>query len=95
VAPRAAPGRVTIRARGRRDMLDLEVIDDGPGIQPKRLGNGGGGGLGLSNTRSRLEQLYGEGFNFEPKNRDGGGYKVSMSIPFRSIHQAIDEEEEG
>jgi LytS/YehU family sensor histidine kinase len=94
VSPRAAPGRVTIRARGRRDMLDLEVIDDGPGIQPKRLGNGSRG-LGLANTRSRLEQLYGEGFSFEPKNRDEGGYRVSMSIPFRSIHQAIDEDEEG
>lgn len=75
-------------------MLDLEVIDDGPGIQPKKLGNGSGG-LGLSNTRSRLEQLYGERFSFEPKNRNEGGYHVSMSIPFRSIHQAIDEEEEG
>jgi two-component system LytT family sensor kinase len=94
VSPRAVPGTVTIRARGRRGMLDLEVIDDGPGVQPKRLGNGSGG-LGLSNTRSRLEQLYGERFTFVPKNRDGGGYRVSMSIPFRSITQAIDEEEEG
>jgi signal transduction histidine kinase len=94
ISPRAAPGKVTIRARGRRDMLDLEVVDDGPGVQPKKLGNGSGG-LGLSNTRSRLEQLYGEGFAFDPRNGEAGGYRVRMSIPFRSINQAADEGEEG
>lgn len=93
VAPRAAPGTVTIRARGRRNMLDLEVVDDGPGAQPKRRLGNGGGGVGLSNTRARLEQLYGERFTFEPKNREQGGYRVAMSIPFRSIHQVLDEEE--
>ena len=84
VAPRAGPGHVLIRARGRRDMLDLEVIDDGPGAPAGRSRNGG---LGLANTRARLEQLYGNAFTFEPKNRAEGGFRVSLSIPFRPIDE--------
>lgn len=90
IAPRAAPGTVTIRARGRRSMLDLEVTDDGPGATSDTFPNGGG--LGLANTRARLQQLYGEQFTFEPKNRVEGGFRVSLSIPFRSIDDAEPEE---
>jgi len=89
VAPRAAPGTVVIRARGRRDMLDLEVLDDGPGVPPGRSTNGG---LGLANVRARLQQLYGEQFSFEPRNRADGGFRVSLSIPFRPIGAADPEE---
>ena len=84
VSPRAGPGHVTIRARGRRDMLDLEVLDDGPGLPRGRSLNGG---VGLANTRARLEQLYGNEFTFEPRNRAEGGFRVSLSIPFRSIDE--------
>jgi signal transduction histidine kinase len=80
VAPRAAPGHVVIRARGRREMLDIEVLDDGPGLAQGRSANGG---LGLANTRARLEQLYAGEFTFEPRNRAEGGFRVSLSIPFR------------
>jgi two-component system, LytTR family, sensor kinase len=89
VAPRAAVGTVTIRARGRRDMLDLEVLDDGPGVPPGRSTNGG---LGLANVKARLQQLYGDRFSFEPRNRAEGGFRVTLSIPFRPI-EADDPEE--
>jgi signal transduction histidine kinase len=91
VAPRAVPGTVTIRARGRRDMLDLEVSDDGPGMPADRSPNGG---LGLANTRARLHQFYGENFTFEPRNRAEGGFRVSLSIPFRSADDHADAERE-
>ena len=81
IAPRAQPGRITITARGRRGMLDLEVVDDGRGLPPGRFANGG---LGLANTRARLEQLYGDDFSFEPHNAAGGGFRVALTIPFRS-----------
>ncbi len=86
VAPRAAPGHVTIRARGRRDMLDIEVLDDGPGMRPGRSPNGG---LGLANTFARLQKLYGEQFSFEPRNRAEGGFRVSLSIPFDPIDEDV------
>lgn len=95
IAPRAAPGHITIRARGRRGMLDLEVIDDGVGITPKRIvaGRGHNGGLGLANTRARLEQLYGGAFGFEPKAMTSGGFRVALTIPFRPVSEPVKEEE--
>jgi two-component system, LytTR family, sensor kinase len=92
IAPRAAPGWVRIHARGRRDMLDIEVVDNGAGLAPGRSANGG---LGLSNTRARLQQLYGEKFSFEPRNAAEGGFEVAISIPFRptSVPQYEPEEE--
>jgi LytS/YehU family sensor histidine kinase len=56
IEPSAQPGRVQIRAARRGDMLELEVRDTGarghPPIPSTRIG--------LSNTRARLEQLYGD-----------------------------------
>ncbi len=91
IAPRAAPGQVVIRARGRRDMLDLEVWDNGPGLANGKSANGG---LGLANTRARLEQLYGERFSFDPKNAPEGGFRVAITIPFRPMTAQISEPEE-
>ena len=80
IAPRAAPGRIRVSARGRRNMLDLEVLDDGPGMPPGPITNGG---HGLAITRARLEQLYGEDFLLQIRNAAGGGFRVSLTIPFR------------
>lgn len=84
VAPRLSPGSIRVSARGRRNMLDLEVSDDGPGIPPGRVLNGG---RGLTITRARLEQLYGSEYTFDTRNAPGGGFRVSITIPFR-IDQA-------
>jgi two-component system, LytTR family, sensor kinase len=82
IAPRAQPGSIHITARGRRDMLDIEVVDDGRGMPPGRSATGG---VGLANTRARLEQLYGDDFNFEPRNAPGGGFRVALTIPYRPV----------
>src|SRR5438876_6001916 len=52
---RAGAGRIDIRARAEGDSLEIVVADDGAGIPP----NGIREGIGLSNIRLRLEQLYG------------------------------------
>jgi signal transduction histidine kinase len=87
IAPRATPGHIFVSARGRRGMLDLEVKDDGPGVRPGRTTNRG---LGLTITRARLEQMYGAEFSFEPRNVPEGGFRVSITIPFRPSVQAGD-----
>jgi sensor histidine kinase YesM len=78
IAPRAAPGRVAIRAYRRRDTLVLEVEDDGVGLDAAA----GNKGIGLANTRARLEQLYGEAYRFTLEGADGGGTRATVEFPY-------------
>jgi two-component system, LytTR family, sensor kinase len=81
IAPRSSAGRIEIRAERRDGMIELQVIDDGPGLPPgdEEVKEG----IGLANTRARLRQLYGDGHRIEIKDADGGGLAVKLSIPFR------------
>ncbi len=61
----------------------MQVRDDGAGLT-----EGGqdavNSGIGLANTRARLEQLYGAAHRFELRNAAEGGLEVSLSFPFRA-----------
>ncbi len=46
------------------------------------------GGLGLDNTRARLEQLYGDGYRFETSPGEGGGLAVRLELPLRGMPAA-------
>ncbi|HEX9637949.1 MAG TPA: ATP-binding protein, partial [Acidobacteriota bacterium] len=83
IAPRAAPGRVRIRARLRGGLLQLQVLDSGPGVGAdiERLFSSG---VGLSNTRARLQQLYGPRHRFELRNASGGGLQVTLAFPIET-----------
>ena len=80
IAMRSAAGEVSIKARRKGDRLDLEVWDDGPGIPTQGLELREG--VGLANTRARLEQTYGDDHRFELYNAETGGLTVHMEIPF-------------
>ena len=68
VAPHAAGGAVAIRARAERADLVLEVEDDAPASKVVTTGFG----IGLRNTRQRLEAVYGEGRHVELLRADRG-----------------------
>jgi LytS/YehU family sensor histidine kinase len=82
VAPHAAPGLIEISARLKENKLEIQVRDNGAGLPDARRAQIKEG-VGLANTRARLEQLYGAGALFGLSNRDKGGLVVSLTIPFR------------
>lgn len=82
VALRASSGTVGVSARRDDGLLEMKVYDDGPGLKPQwRVEDSEG--IGLSNTRARLEQLYGERYRFDVHNRDEGGVEAIIMIPLR------------
>jgi signal transduction histidine kinase len=71
---------MTVTARRQHSMLSLTVADDGPGFGPEQVTEG----IGLANTRARLQQLYGAAQAFEYRSGDNGGAVVTIALPWRS-----------
>jgi signal transduction histidine kinase len=88
IEPRARPGQIELHAHRHADALTLQVCDNGNGIalaRPPREG------VGLSNTRARLRELYGDAHRFELGGRPEGGLRVELTIPYRTAKE-IDED---
>ena len=81
ISPMEEGGTLRISARAQQDTLVLQLSDTGPG-----LGNGNNGqkssGVGLKNTRERLQQLYGETQAFTLAPNDPTGLTITINIPF-------------
>lgn len=78
----AFPGRIVISAARYNHQLVLEVVDNGVGIDHTKLQNGNG--VGLRNTRNRLQQLYGDGYRFDLTSPKNGGCHVALTIPIQT-----------
>jgi LytS/YehU family sensor histidine kinase len=65
----------------QRESLIIEVEDDGPGL--RRVGQLREG-IGLSNTRARLQQLYGDKQDLQLLEGGSGGLLVRVTLPYRS-----------
>jgi two-component system, LytTR family, sensor kinase len=87
VGARPGGGTVTVRSERRAGTLLLTVEDDGPGFAAPALDDAPQG-VGLANTRARLEQLYGAGAGLETGNRSSGGAYVGVRLPFRTAAKA-------
>jgi LytS/YehU family sensor histidine kinase len=72
------PGTVTVEARRDGGRLVLRVLDDGEGLP---AGGVPREGVGLGNTRARLEQLYGAAGRMDVRPREGGGCEVRIELP--------------
>jgi signal transduction histidine kinase len=81
IEPRARPGRIELHARRNAGALTLQVCDNGNGMPAPKPAREG---VGLSNTRARLRELYGEAHSFELRGRPEGGLQVVMTIPYRT-----------
>ncbi len=84
ISPREDGGSIRIEGRARGTMLEITVVDDGPGL---RDGNAliEGRGVGLRNTRERLAVLYGEHHRFAVLNSHPG-MRIEIGLP---LEQAL------
>ncbi len=77
IEPHARPGCIEVRASRDGESLRLEVRDNGGGaVGPISEG------VGLSNTRARLIQLYGDAQRFALRNDVAGGFIAAIDLPF-------------
>jgi sensor histidine kinase YesM len=76
------PGVIEISSRTSSGQLVLEVRDNGIGLSDSGL-ESLEKGIGLSNTRARLQCLYGTDHRFEFSNARGG-LLVRIAIPLRA-----------
>lgn len=82
IAPRSTPGQIDILAERKNGTLRIRIKDNGPGLILNRSFDGSfKEGVGLANTRARLEQLYGAAHRFELANDPRGGLVVTLEIP--------------
>jgi LytS/YehU family sensor histidine kinase len=82
IARRAGVGRVSVSARRQGETLQLNVTDDGPGL-PKEERASPREGVGLSNTRERLRELYGDRQSLILDAPPSGGLRVELVIPYK------------
>lgn len=82
VSRQAAGGTIGVRAQRVGDQLEIVVADDGPGFSDLSAGIPEGRGVGLRNTRDRLQVLFGERQTFALCNRSPQGAEVRLRIPF-------------
>ncbi len=93
VTPQEAGAEITISTQLVGPNLRITVSDTGPGLQTDASDNrltgvsfdGGepvSTGVGLTNTRDRLAQAYGDQHRFEVFDPPEGGFAVQIEIPF-------------
>jgi two-component system, LytTR family, sensor kinase len=62
--------------------LRLWILDNGPGMsRDAKLREG----IGMANTRARLEKYYGPAQSFRCSNGAKSGVRVDIRLPFRAL----------
>ncbi len=80
IAPLSEAGTIEIEARRENGFIELRVSDNGAGFAESTDDSGG---IGLANTRERLEKLYGSRHKFNVSSGANGGVEATIKIPYR------------
>lgn len=82
---------VRVHAYAREGKLFITIRDRGKGLSPEQIEKLESGetsasthssGIGMANVRQRLKLIYGDESSITFRNRQGGGVKVAIEIPF-------------
>lgn len=83
IAPSEDGGALKIQAHIRDERLHVILCDTGPGL-PEHMPHApaeNSSGVGLANTKERLEQIYKEDFLFELYPNEPNGLCIHMAVP--------------
>jgi two-component system LytT family sensor kinase len=83
----SSAGRILIHASTIDSTVEVRVQDDGPGLSASSFSEDRG--IGLANTRARLQQLYGEDASLNIENGDRRGAIVTVKFPFHRHSEII------
>lgn len=78
-------GEVIVHAEHEGDDLVVVIADNGPGVKQPADDLVNRGGVGLANTRDRLQALYGKRYSFTLSANEPSGMRVEIRIPFEQV----------
>ncbi len=78
-------GEIVVKAQRFSDDLLISIADNGPGTSKTHEEVMKQGGVGLANTRERLQALYGKNYSFTLTNNEPQGFRVEIRIPFDQV----------
>lgn len=84
IEKKLGPGVITITARRNNVSLQLEVRDNGRGLQSATHG-AIAEGVGLSNIRARLRELAGDAATLQISSPAEGGFVAEIRLPWRTL----------
>lgn len=89
ISRRTTPGVLRIAARRRSERIEVEIENDGMTAAAAAGEARASTGIGLSNTRARLEKIYGRDYRFEMEARPDGGMRVRLDLPCKAALQPL------
>lgn len=82
IAPEIDGGTLTVEAVVREGRLMITLSDSGPGIDDlTNIVSKSGSGVGITNTKERLQQIYGDNHSIKLQNLEPQGLGIFIEIP--------------
>ena len=87
IAPSETGGTLTVHAQLDGSFMAIVITDTGPGATKANVASNRktSPGVGLRNTRDRLQAFYGERYKFNVESAIDGGFRVEMRLPLDNL----------
>jgi two-component system, LytTR family, sensor kinase len=94
VTPNEDGADIVLTAHLAGQNVQITVSDTGPGLHPHNPLTTVSTGVGIPNIRERLVQAYGPQHRFDARAAAGGGYTVTIEVPYRALEPLVEPDDE-